>query len=90
MNAEMKYVVVSSPEYGEQLVMFPKSINHNAMVESLSRIRYGTAQDWQRVYAEPVSAGFTDGINCYGRSESLHLDARPGLDTALLKNGGQG
>ena len=86
MNVEMKYVVVSS-ELGQQLFIFPKSINHNDFAEVLSHIRHEKGVSWERVYKEPVSAGFTDGVTCYGKSESLSLKSSPN-DTALLKAGG--
>ena len=82
----MKYVVVTS-EYGEQLFTFPKNINHAAFADVLGSIKHGDGRFWQRVYKNPVSAGFTDGTECYGRSESLNLDSRPG-DGLLLRGGG--
>jgi len=85
---EMKYVVVDSDECGEQLFVFPKSIDHDRFNEVLSDIRHGGDRNWERIYREPVSAGFTDGKTCYGRSETLGLDSRP-QDTALLLNGGK-
>ena len=87
MNQEMKYVVVSS-EAGEQLFTFPKSIDHAAFAEVLSYIKQGTRQNWKRAHRQPVSAGFTDGVRCYGRSETLGLDSRPG-DTTLLRGGSE-
>lgn len=81
---ERKYVVVSSEEQGEQLFTFPKNIDHDAFAEVLSYIKTGGTLNWKRSYREPVSAGFTDGIQCYGRSETLDLGSRP-QDTALLK-----
>ena len=87
MNAEMKYVVVAS-EAGEQLMVFPGNINHDAFAEVLSHIKEGSHSNWKRCYRKPISAGFTDGLTCYGRSESLNLKARIPADTALLKQGG--
>ena len=80
---EMKYVVVKSEEDGEKLFIFPKSVNHDAFAEVLSYIKVGD-RNWKRLYREPISAGFTDGVTCYGRSESLDLKSRP-EDTELLK-----
>ena len=85
--SEMKYVVVESKEQGKQLFIFPANINHNDFAEILSYIKVGTPQNWNRVYREPVSAGFTDGKVCYGRSESLGL-ASAATDTALMLKGG--
>lgn len=84
---EMKYVVVFSEEQGEQLFVFPKNINHDSFAEVLSYIKVGDFRNWERFFREPIAAGFTDGVNCYGRSESLDLDSRP-QDTELLRKGG--
>lgn len=78
----MKYVVVETNGV-EQLFIFPKEINHDRFAEVLSYIREGD-RNWSREYREPISAGFTDGLSCYGRSESLDLDSRK-EDTQLLK-----
>lgn len=82
----MKYVVVSTGA-GEQLFTFPKNIDHDAFAEVLSYIKQGTRQNWKRAHREPVSAGFTDGLTCYGHSETLRLKSRS-TDTALLRQGG--
>lgn len=84
---EMKYVVVSSEKQGEQLFVFPKNVTHQSFAEILSKIRHGEGRNWERIFREPISAGFTDGVKCYGRSESLDLASRP-EDTALLQRGG--
>ena len=85
---EMKYVVVKSKEQGEQLFICHKDVNHDFFAEMVTRIKYGTDQHWERIFREVVSAGFTDGVNCYGHSETLKLSSRP-EDTALLQAGGQ-
>ena len=84
---EMKYVVVVAENDVEQLFTFPKSINHDAFAEILSYIKVGEGRNWRREFRKPVSAGFTDGVQCYGKSESLALASRP-EDTALLQAGG--
>lgn len=78
---EMKYVVVKT-DAGEQIYVFPKQIDHDAFAEVLSYIKMG-GRNWKREYREPVSAGFTDGVTCYGRSESLEIGSRP-QDSSLL------
>lgn len=78
---EMKYVVVKT-DAGEQIYVFPKQIDHDAFAEVLSYIKMG-GRNWKREYREPVSAGFTDGATCYGRSESLEIGSRP-QDSSLL------
>lgn len=85
---EMKYVVMDSDECGEQLFVFPKTIDHDRFAEVLSLIKHGVERNWNRIYRKPVSAGFTDGTLCYGKSETLGLRSRD-KDTALLRNGGK-
>ena len=90
--SEMKYVVVETEEQGTQLFIFPKNIDHDSFAEVLSNIRYlknGDPRNWERIYRAPVAAGFTDGVTCYGRSESLNLDSRGKIDTMLMKSGGK-
>jgi hypothetical protein len=85
---EMKYVVVKC-EGNEQLFIFPKGVDHDKFAEVLSNIRVDRGRDWERKYREPISAGFTDGVECYGKSETLGLASRKDVDTKLLKYGGQ-
>lgn len=84
---EMKYVVVLDESGKEQLVIFPKDFDHDAFAEVLSNIRVG-GRNWRREFRKPVSAGFTNGRRCYGRSETLNLDSRELIDTELLARGG--
>jgi thioredoxin-related protein len=84
---EMKYVVVETEGQGKQLFIFPKNIDHDSFAEVLSYIKVGSHQNWNRAYREPISAGFTDGKTCYGKSETLRLKSLP-TDTALMLNGG--
>ena len=73
---EMKYVVVDGKDDGEQLFIFPKTIDHDQFADVLNFIKVGHDRNWKRIYRKPISAGFTDGVTCYGRSESLHLESR--------------
>lgn len=84
--SEMKYVVVLDEDDKEALFIFPKCFDHDSFAEVLSYIRTG-GRNWKRMYRKPISAGFTDGSHCYGRSELLNLDSRK-CDTELLLNGG--
>lgn len=83
---EMKYVVAKDESGNEQIFIFPKQIDHDAFAEVLSYIKTG-GRNWKREYREPVSAGFTDGLKCYGRSETLNLDSRQ-IDATFLNEGG--
>lgn len=81
----MKYVVTRDEDGKEQLFMFPKSINHDDFAEVLSHIKvYTGPRNWERQYRKPIAAGFTDGKNCTGRSETLNLDSRGRLDEMLI------
>lgn len=81
----MKYVVIKRGENREEIFIFPTTIDHNEFAEVLSYIKTG-GRNWKREYAKPISAGFTDGITCFGRSETLNLSSRMSNDTALLKD----
>ena len=70
----------------DEIIVFPRSINHDCMAEGMRRVRTQTWGNWKRLTRTPVSAGFVspDG-ECYGRSETLNLDSLKAEDTALLK-----
>lgn len=80
----MKYVVARIKDK-EEIFVFPRSINHDSFAEVLSFIKHG-GRDWNREYAEPVSAGFVDDGVCHGHSETLKLTSRGSIDTALLRD----
>lgn len=87
--SEMKYVVVDSEEAGEQMFIFPKTINHNRVAEILDYIKHGDDRNWERIYREPVSAGFITDGKCHGKSETLGLPSRS-IDTEIYQRGGIG
>lgn len=72
----MKYIVMQDDEGGETIITFSKQIHHAAMAESLEDIR-----------SRPIAAGFVENGKCHGRSETLDLDSRGYVDTALLNKG---
>lgn len=85
---EMKYVVTQRETelvdvYIREIFIFEKAINHDCFAEMITRIKDQTHGNWVRVKREVVSAGFTDGVTCYGESESLGLKSSK-HDTALL------
>ena len=82
----MKYVVTLDEEDNESLFIFPKCFDHDNFAAILSYIRTG-GRNWKQLYRKPISAGFTDGLRCYGRSELLDLSSRE-CDTELLLKGG--
>lgn len=83
-DGEMKYIVTDSDEGGKQLFIFPKKVDHDRMSDVLHEIEEsidGAAPD--NFYRKPVSAGFTNGKDCYGRSETLGLKSNAS-DSVLL------
>ena len=85
---EMKYVVTKTQNGPEQIFIFEKGIDHDRFYEVLSYIKEGD-RDWKREFRKLISAGFTDGKICWGRSESLNKDSRPKEDTILLQTSGK-
>ena len=80
----MKYIVTKS-EYGkEELFMFPESVNHDVFAQAVARLKNQSHGNWQRIDRDVISAGFTDGKKCSGRSETLNLDSRGRLDEMLI------
>jgi len=79
----MKFVTTVDEDGNEELFQFPRSIDHDAMAEVLGRIKDQTHGNWKRVRRVPIAAGFVDSSGCYGKSETLHLKARP-EDSKLL------
>ncbi len=86
----MKYIVANI-EGHEALFVFPREIDHDRMAEALESIRFGYSHNWERKLHNArekdgvlLSAGFVDNGVCHGRSETLDLDSRGGIDTVLL------
>lgn len=80
----MKYIVTKDEDGKEEIFIFPKSVNHDCMMEVLQRIRDQSYGRWNRVYREPVSAGFVSGGVCSGHSETLKLQSRGSIDSGLI------
>jgi len=82
----MKYIVMAL-NGAEEIFVFPRTVDHDRMAEACDAIRFGGDRNWERKYlrdGECIAAGFVDNGVCHGRSESLNVDSRPGLDTSLL------
>lgn len=73
----MKYVVFDGYN-GEQIIVFPKKIQHLDFAESITRLSFGTMH--------PISGGFVENGECVGKSISLRMDSRGEADTRLLKS----
>lgn len=84
----MKYIVALH-EGKEKIFVFPRAIDHDRFYEGLAAIRFGHGRDWRRHVlgcpSDLVSAGFIDGGECHGRSETLGIESRGAADTALLR-----
>jgi len=82
----MKYIVTKQDNDTEEIFIFPVSVYHKDMAEAVQYLKehdplvYGK---WERIYREPISAGFVRGGKCEGSSESLGLRSRP-QDSDLL------
>lgn len=85
----MKYIVtVNHDQKGkEEIIIFSNSIIHKCMAEVVKRIKNSGGIGWEREDREVIAAGFTDGMACWGRSESLDLDSRGALDAKLISRG---
>lgn len=66
---EMKYVTTINEEGIKEIFFFEKHINHDWFYEVVGHM------DDQ--FRKRSNAGFTNGISCYGRSETLNLDSNP-------------
>jgi len=84
----MKYVVMKDTEGKETIFIFDESINHDCMAEVAGHIKNQSYGHWERVRRSPVAAGFTDGIKCWGLSESLDMKSRGDVDAKLIKSRG--
>jgi hypothetical protein len=83
---EMKYIVVTNKDNEEEMFIFPKSVNHDCFAEVVDRIKNQSYGQWSRERRVVVSAGFTNGLSCYGKSESLGVASRD-IDTKIMVNG---
>jgi hypothetical protein len=83
----MKYIIISVQ--GEELAfLFPDTVMHRDMLETVLTMRVSEGRSWSRPYreAECVAAGFVsvEGF-CYGHSESIGVDSRGEVDSAIIK-----
>jgi hypothetical protein len=73
-----KYICIEYPIKGEVIIIFPEFLTHKDM-----------ARNNAHCGCKIVSGGFiqenaTGRLICYGRSESLNIDSRPEIDTAIV------
>jgi hypothetical protein len=77
-----KFISTSSKEAGDQIFLFSKFVDHDCMYETIQVLEEIGNPDPD--FRGKLGAGFTDFKTCFGRSETLNLDSRDDLDTALL------
>jgi hypothetical protein len=75
LGAVMKYVVFDGYD-GEQIIIFPKKIQHSMFASSITKHSHGTMR--------PISGGFVIDGQCVGESESLRMKSRGDEDTHLI------
>tara|TARA_R100000541_G_C1833926_1_gene74659 strand:+ start:135 stop:485 length:351 start_codon:yes stop_codon:yes gene_type:complete len=75
IGARMKYVVFDGYK-GEQIIIFPKIIQHSVMADDVEKSSFGGMR--------PISGGFVVDGQCVGESESLRMKSRLDVDTALI------
>ena len=71
----MKYVVFDGYN-GEQIIIFPKVIQHSVMADDVKTSSFGGMR--------PISGGFIVNGECVGESESLRMKSRGDKDTELI------
>jgi hypothetical protein len=75
ITSDTKYVVFDGYN-GEQIIIFPKIIQHSVMADDVKKSSFGGMR--------PISGGFIVDGHCVGKSESLRMVSRGDLDTALI------
>lgn len=75
-ESSMKYVVFYGFN-GEQIIIFPKKIQHKQFADIIAQLSYETMR--------PISGGFVVDGKCVGKSISLGMESRGCADTALIK-----
>lgn len=90
----MKYIrfrLDEANESDDEIVVFPKTFDHDVMAGVLEMTRASLYGPIQLVSRRPISAGFVDNHGkCHGRSETLNLDSKGELDTLILRLQGYG
>lgn len=77
MSEKKKFVTFVGYSGKEVIIVFPAKAQHLQFAESFTRLTFGEFK--------PVSGGFVMNNECFGRSVSLGMAARP-EDTELLKH----
>lgn len=80
----MKYIVTKDEDGKEEIFIFPNAVHHDVMYNAVGRLKNQSHGSWQRTDRELVSAGFTDGVHCLGRSETLNVESRGIQDSNLI------
>jgi hypothetical protein len=85
----MKYIAFQTLDGEEFVVIFPRSINHNDMADSIrghKHTGFGTPEHAPYRFITPVGAGFvTNDLTAYGESITLGVESREDKDTEIIK-----
>ena len=73
MFERAKYITFTDPEFGVSAVVFPSSVRHDFMAQSLRLMR-----------DDILGAGFWNGKECVRNSESLRKESRK-EDTDIVR-----
>ena len=96
LNQKCKYICFKDGDV-EMIVVFPHTIDHDRMFESLQMTSFDVdrnSREWYDIDRKSrewydidlLSAGFVySSGKCYGRSETLDIDSRGDIDTLILK-----
>ena len=85
----LKYIVTQDEDGTEDIFVFPKRYNHDDFASDINGLRVrdpNNHREWKRHRKEPIAAGFVDGLDCHGRSETLDLASRGQRDSMLLRS----
>ena len=86
LNQKCKYICFKDGDV-EMIVVFPHTIDHDRMFESLQMTSFDVdrkSREWYDI--DLLSAGFVySSGKCYGRGETLDIDSRGDVDTLILK-----
>lgn len=80
----MKYIVTKDENGVEEIFIFPHTVHHDVMADAVSRLKNQSHGRWERMDREVIAAGFTDGITCWGHSDTLNLGSRKIEDDRLI------
>ena len=58
----MKYIITSTEDFDQEIFIFPRTINHDIMAESISRMKNQSHGNWKRLTRTPIAAATNGDI----------------------------